>query len=243
MEIVFRALWGYWWLRGVLAALGLLLFAREFLGFTPFESAAAILATLALWNEALTWIGAVIGQLPWIPALTADQMLYLSLLLTFSVPAAFRSVHDLGVLLDATARQYRLAKIGGELAELEGRSGIRATGRRRALRSEKARLSDESSFVEVLLSLLLFFAAGGSTGLLIALLILPSLEFGELTLLLLSGAVAIAFALACRIRGYFIGAVTLAGFLFVVQLAVVLDAPWVHQWVNSRAEAEIHRSK
>lgn len=173
-----RALWGYWWLRGVAAALCLLLFARQFLGFTLFESAAAMLAALGLWREALAWLGAIIGGLPWVPALSADQTLYLSLLLTFSVPAAFRSVRDLGVLLDASARQLRRSQIQTEIASLEGRSGMRAGGRRRALKREAEALADESSFMQVVLSSALFLAAGGSTGLLIAILVAPTLEFG-----------------------------------------------------------------
>lgn len=233
MEFI-RLFWGYWWLRGILAALSLLLFVREFLGYSLFETASA---TLAVWRDALSWIGRVIGQLPFIPPLTPDQALYLSLILTFSVPAGAQAVRDLSVLFDASKRRIRLTQISREIDEIGGRNGIRAATRRRSLRREEAKLSSQSSFVEVFLSFLLFIAAGASTGLLIALTLVPQLEFGVATVVVILIAVGVAFALACRIRGYFVGAVTLVGFLFTLQAAYVLDAPWVREYVRTQAEA------
>ncbi len=234
-----RLLSGYWWLRGVAGALSLLLFAKQYFGFSLFETAAALLATLSLWKDALGWIGALIGRIPFIPPLTADQALYLSLLLTFSVPAGFRAVSDLGILVDASSRQLRLSKLKSELAPLETRPGIRNRSRLTALRREVAKLNGESSILEVLLSFLLFLAAGASTGLLIALLIAPTLEFGDLSVFLVGIAVCVAFALACRVGWFFVGAVTLLGFLLTIQVAYMLDAPWLHEYVQAHAAAAV----
>lgn len=236
MEFI-RILWGYWWLRGIAAALGLLLFVREFFGYSIFETTAAILALLNSWQDALSWIGRLIGRLPFIPPLTPDQALYLSLILTFSVPAGARAARDLGILLDASKRQFQLSKIRGELSSLEGRNGVRAAAQRRSLRRDERQLEDESTFVEVSLSLLLFLAAGASTGVLIALTIGSDLQFGNITTLIILAAVIVAFALACRLRGYLVGAVTLFGFLLTLQAAYILDAPWVREYVREQTDA------
>jgi hypothetical protein len=230
--------WSRWWLRGVAAALGLLLFVRQFFGYSLFETTSAVLAALALWRDLLGWLGSLIGQLPFIPPLSADQALYLSLLLSFSVPVAMKAAEDLAKVRSAAERAALVSKIDDELRQLDNGKGLRAFFRRRALKHRRGKLQDQSGRFGTAYSLLLFLAAGASTGLLMALVAAPDLKFGGVTSAMILIAVLIAFALACRIPQYFVGAVTLVGFLATFQIAYWLDAPWVRAYVRATAEAE-----
>lgn len=246
IEGLTRLLYGYWWARGIAAALGFLVLVKQLFGLEYFEAAGAIIATIISWEQVLGWLGALIGYLPFLPKLSSHQVLCLSLILTFSLPASIKAIDDLGSLLDQTRRAQKRGEIRKELAKIEASSRgpldlrTRSGRRKRTLEFELNRLEAQVSLSTIIMRTVLLLAAGTSLGYLVAYLIAPTAMSAKATSIGIVFAVAIAFALACRLRGFVIGAVTVITFLITVELMYLGNTPSVAEFVRKKAATASH---
>jgi hypothetical protein len=238
MSDLLKPLWDVWWLRGVVAAIGILHFAHVFLGYSVFEASAAILAVLALWQEFMGWLGNLIGRFPFFPPLSSNQVLYLSLLASFSLPVAIHAARDLRLLRHESQLAAEQSRVKSQREKLRGRRLAWLQAKRLDWRLKRlSSLNQPGAFA---FALSLFLAALTSTGLLVALVFLPQLPFGSGAVWVTMAAVGVGFALACRQRIYRVGVVILAGFVLALQLAYWADAPGTRDFVQRQAAIASH---
>ncbi|MEL6171772.1 MAG: hypothetical protein AAFR02_07130, partial [Pseudomonadota bacterium] len=75
----YKALWGgwvskYWWLRGIVLAFTLSAIVPTFVNLSKYEFLRAFHAVIISWNDALDYIGSVVGALVLFPDLDASAI-------------------------------------------------------------------------------------------------------------------------------------------------------------------------
>lgn len=82
-----RLLWvSLWWTRGAVAAISLVSLIPNITGFTKFEFLHAITAAIAGWNKLASYLGDLIGTIPFVPELSSTVINSIAILFTTIAP-------------------------------------------------------------------------------------------------------------------------------------------------------------
>lgn len=243
-----RVLWSFWYLRGVTAALAMFALIPRILDLSGLDIARVFVAIMNSLSAFFAAIGSWIGKIPLMPELSEEQVLYLTLILAVCVPAVLSGTKDIQTIRNSTstAKERRVARM--ELRRLRTeREGL--DGRTKIARRLKKLISNEEARLERLErlakdgairepSLMLLAAVIPLIVMLVAIAkpnwIPPLFNFPIIFL-----SLSVAYTLACRLRGYATGTISVLGFFATMYILYWANNPDILEFVRSWAKEAV----